>query len=142
MITTPASNDRALVIAGAVFAVGSAIHITDHLRRGQGSISETLYVLGNVALVLQVVAVVLIFVDHRQAPLVAAGAGPALAVGFTAAHWLPDWGPISDPVWEIDSAPWFSAFASAAEVIGAIAIGYAGIRIVRRNGLASYATTA
>ena len=87
------SRDRHLRVAAIAFAIGSGLHIIDHLRRGQGSITETLYVLGNAALVLQVVTIVLVLTRHRLAPI---GAGRwfssiastaeiagALAVGIT-----------------------------------------------------------
>ena len=44
-----------LLLAGYLFAVGSAVHILDHLRRGQDSVTEQLYWAGNLALVVQVV---------------------------------------------------------------------------------------
>jgi len=129
-----------LRIAGIAFGVGSTIHIIDHLRRGQGSVSETLSILGTSALVLQVVVVTLIVVRHHIAPLVALGAGWSLAVGFAAAHWLPRWSEISDPVWEIESQTWYSYIASTTEIAAAIAIALAGGSIVRRDGLAHFAT--
>jgi hypothetical protein len=131
-------TDDHLRVAGIVFAVGSALHVVDHLRRGQGSITETLYVLGNVALVMQVVVVVLILVGHRLAPLAAGPSGVALAIGFFAAHWLPEWGALSDPVWEVESLRWLSYLASAVEILGASAIGVIGIAIVRERGLESF----
>jgi len=124
-------QDRQLFTAGIVFAVGSAIHVTDHLRRGQGSISDALYALGNAALVLQVVVVTLIMTRHRLAPLLAATSGFPLAVGFTAAHWMPRWSALSDPVWRITSAPTMSYVASTAEIIGALLVGITGLRMLR-----------
>jgi hypothetical protein len=131
-----------LYAAGLLFAVGSAIHIADHLRRGQGSVTDTLNVAGTLALVLQVVVVTLIFTRHRLAPLVAAAVGPSLALGFIAAHWLPHWSALSDPLWDMTSAwPALSYLASTVEIAGAVAVGLAGWSIVRREGLASYATS-
>lgn len=127
-----------LVTAGWAFAAGSAIHTIDHLRRGQGSISEALYWLGNAGLVLQVVAITLIVTRHRLAPLAAVAAGVPLAVGFAGVHWLPEWSTISDPLWEIDSWTWFSYVASTAEIVGALAIAVTGAAIVRARGLASF----
>ena len=132
-------TDRRLELAAWLFAAGSAVHLFDHLRRGQGSVTETLYWAGNLALVLQVVVITLAFTRHRLAPLAAASAGFPLALGFASAHWLPEWSAMSDPVWEIDSLTWFSYLASGAEVAGAVAIGAAGVSIVRRRGLASFA---
>ncbi len=122
-------SERRLRRAGVVFAVASAVHVADHLRRGQGSVSELLYALGNTALVLQVVTVTLVLVRHRSAPLVAALAGPSLAVGFFGAHWLPRWSAASDPVWEIDSLRWLSVAASVSEIAGAVLVGWAGASI-------------
>jgi len=125
--------------AGTLFAVGSAVHVLDHLRRGQTSVTAELNGAGTLALVVQVAVVTLIFTRHRLAPLAAAAAGFPLAVGFLAAHWLPHWSPLSDPVWEIDSQPALSVVASLLEVAGALAVGFAGLAIVRSAGLASFA---
>jgi hypothetical protein len=131
--SSSANLDHRLRRAGLVFAVGSAVHVADHLRRGQGSISDTLYALGNTALVVQVVTITLIATRHRLAPMVAAAAGPSLAIGFFAAHWLPHWSAISDPVWEITSIRWLSVVASVVEIAGAVMVGAAGISIVLRD---------
>jgi hypothetical protein len=131
-------QERRLYLAGVLFAVGSAIHAFDHLRRGQGSITEPLYWTGNLALVLQVVVITLVLTRHRLAPLAAAAAGFPLALGFFAAHWLPQWSALSDPLWEIESWTWFSALASTAEIVGALAVGSAGLAIVRRRGLSAF----
>lgn len=132
--------DRWLIRAGWAFGLASAVHIVDHLRRGQGSVTETLYWAGNLALVLQVVTVTLVVTRHHLGPLVAAAAGIPLALGFASAHWLPEWSALSDPVWEIDSLVWFSVLASSAEVAAALAVGLAGIAVVRRRGLAFFGT--
>jgi hypothetical protein len=131
------TDDRRLVLAGWLFAAGSAIHLFDHLRRGQTSITEQLYWAGNLALVLQVVVITLILTRHRQAPLLAACAGFPLALGFLAAHWLPHWSSLSDSFVD-EHAAVFSWFASASEIAGALAVGIVGLSIVRRRGLASF----
>src|SRR3954463_11979718 len=128
--------DTRLVQAGYLFLVGSTVHIVDHLRRGQGSISDELYWAGNLALVVQVVVITLVLTRHRMAPLAAAAAGFPLALGFFAAHWLPHWSGLSDPVWEIGS--WVSYVASTLEIVGALALGLAGLAVVRARGLASF----
>ena len=127
-------GERSLRLAGYLFAVGSAVHLFDHLRRGQGSVTEELYWAGNLALVLQVAVITLILTRHRLAPLAAIAAGFPLALGFFAAHWLPEWSALSDPLWEIDSVRGFSYIASSLEIVGALAIGVAGIRIIRQRG--------
>lgn len=129
------SRRRTLHLSGLAFAVGTGIHLIDHLRRGQGSITELLYVLGNLALVLQITAVVLVLTRHRLGPLAAAAAGFPLAIGFAAAHWLPEWSAMSDPVWEVESLTWFSYLASGAEIVTAVAMGIAGWLVIRDEGL-------
>ena len=132
-------HDRRLRLAGYAFAIGSAVHLVDHLRRGQGSVADELYWAGNLALVMQVVVITLIVARHRVAAVAALAAGFPLAVGFLSAHWLPTWSALSDPVWEIDSLPAFSYAASSLEVLGALAVGLAGLAVVRARGLASFA---
>lgn len=126
-------RERRLVLAGWLFAFGTAVHTIDHLRRGQGSVTEELYWLGNLALVIQVVVITLVVTRHRLGPLLAASFGFPLAIGFFAAHWLPEWSAISDPVWEIGDA--FSYVASILEIVAAVAVGVAGLAVVRARGL-------
>lgn len=132
-------SDRDLRWAGVLFAVGSAVHLVDHLRRGQGSVTEELYWAGNLATIVQVTVITLVLTRHRVAPLAAVAGGFPLALGFLAAHWLPEWSALSDPVWEIDSWTWLSYAASSLEIAGAVAVGLAGLVIVRRRGVAAFA---
>lgn len=133
-----ARKDQHLLVAGALFAVGSAVHLVDHLRRGQGSVTEELYWAGNLALVVQAVVITLVVTRHRVAPLAAAAAGFPLAIGFFGAHWLPEWSALSDPLTELDSP--FSYVASTLEIAGALAVGVTGLALVRAGGLASFGT--
>ena len=126
--------ERRLWFAGWLFAVGSAVHLADHLRRGQGSVTDELYLLGNIGLIVQVAVITLVLVRHEVAPLAAAVFGPFLAVGFFAAHWLPEWSSISDPVWEITSLPALSYVASLLEILGALAVGISGLLVLRASG--------
>lgn len=133
-------HERRLLVAGYLFAVGSAVHIADHLRRGQDSITAELNVAGTLALVVQAIVVTLVVTRHRVAPLAAVAAGFPLALGFLSAHWLPEWSPLSDPVYDIGS--WFSYLASGAEVAFALALGLAGLAAVRATGLGGAAAGA
>ena len=135
------AKEQRLLAAGWLFALGSAVHIVDHLRRGQGSVTDELQWVGTLALVLQAVVVTLLLTRHRLAPLLAVAAGFPLALGFFAAHWLPEWSALSDPAWQIDSWRWFSYVASTTEIVGALAITVAGLGVVRDRGLASFAVT-
>jgi hypothetical protein len=121
--------ERRLYAAGVGLAIGGGVHVIDHLRRGQGSVSETLYVLGNLSLVLEVVAITLVLVRHHVAPAVATAAGFSLAVGFAAAHWLPHWSPLSDPIWEVESLVGLSVVASGAEIVAALALAITGLAV-------------
>lgn len=122
-----------LVVAGWAFAAGSALHLADHLRRGQSSVTEALYVAGTLALVVQVAIVALVVTRHAEAPRWSVLGGFPLAAGFLAAHWLPHWSVLSDPVWEIPSWTWVSWLASAAEVAGALAVALAGLALLRAS---------
>lgn len=134
MLGTPQGR---LLAAGWFFAVGSAVHMSDHLRRGPHSVSDELNWVGTLALVLQVVVVVLVVTRHHLAPHVAAAGGVALATGFFTAHWLPDWSALSDPLWEIDSWRWFSYSASTLEIVSALAVAVAGLAVLRSAAPAS-----
>jgi hypothetical protein len=130
------AREHRLVWAGYLFLVGSTVHIFDHLRRGQGSVTEQLYWAGNVALVVQVVVITLILTRHRAAPVVATAGGFGLAIGFAAAHWLPTWSSLSDSFLD-SSTPVFSLVASAMEILGALAVGITGLAILRARGYAA-----
>lgn len=135
-------RQRQLISAGYLFLVGSGVHLFDHLRRGQGSVTEELYWAGNLALILQVAVITLVLTRHRLAPLAAVAAGFPLAIGFAAAHWLPEWSALSDPLWETGSWRWFSYLASILEILGALSLALAGLAVVRDTGLSSFRTTA
>lgn len=123
---------RRLVFAGLLFAGGSGVHVLDHLRRGQGSVSDELYWAGNLALILQVAVITLVLTRHRLAPFAAVAAGFPLGLGFTAAHWLPEWSVLSDSFVQ-GGADAFSLIASGMEVIGALAVGLAGLAVLRSD---------
>jgi hypothetical protein len=124
-------DGRRLIAAGYLFMVGSAIHIFDHLRRGQNSVTDALYAAGTAGVVVQATVITLILTRHRLAPLVSAAAGFSLALGFTAAHWLPKWSSLSDSF--IDHRPAvFSIIASLTEIAGALAVGVCGLLVYWR----------
>jgi hypothetical protein len=124
------NEERRLVAAGWLFAAATAVHTFDHLRRGQGSITDTLNRTGTVSLLLQVVVITMVVTHHRLAPEAAAATGFPLAVGFAAVHWLPRWSSLSDSFLDAHAAP-FSWFASAFEIGAALAIGVAGVQVLR-----------
>ena len=123
-------DDKILRLAGAVFALGTTVHIADHLRRGQGSVSDQINAAGTVGLVLQVVVITLIAVRHPRAPR-AALLGFPLAAGFAIVHWVPGLGVLGDPIVRLTEARALTATASALEIIGALFVGTAGLRAFR-----------
>ena len=74
--------------------------------------------------------ITLAVIRHPVAPEAAAAAGPALAVGFVAVHWLPEWSELSDSFVDGD-AELLSWLASGAEIAGAVLVGLAGWAAVR-----------
>lgn len=127
---------RRLVAAAWFFLVGSAVHVIDHLRRGQTSVTESLYVAGNLALVVQVVIITLVLTRHRWAPFVATAGGFGLAIGFAAAHWLPTWSAMSDSFVDRPASA-FSYVASSLEILGALAVGCCGFSVWRAEARAA-----
>lgn len=129
----PRQIDAGLRHAALGFSVAVVLHTADHFRRGLGASPVGVQVLGNLGLILSVVAVVAILTGHRTAPLVAVAVGFPLAVGFLVVHWLPDWGPFSDSLVEGGASP-LSQVASLLEVAGALWLGVAGLGALRRQG--------
>jgi hypothetical protein len=120
--------------ATAVFAVALAVHAADHLRRGMDVVTTHVQWAGNLQLTLAVVTIALVWARHPAAPALAAAVGFASAVGFTAAHLLPDWGAFSDPFTGGEVAPhvtWFSWFAALFEIAADALLGVAGVRALR-----------
>jgi hypothetical protein len=125
-------DDRILRYAAVFFLVGFAIHNGDHIRRGTSSVTPELFVAGNIAAIVSITAIVLVLRRHRLAAQVAVAAGFPLAIGFTAAHMLPTWSVLSDSF--IDGhVSAFSWFASLFEIVGALALGTAGLVVLRRR---------
>lgn len=122
-----------LRVAAALFGVGAIIHNADHLRRGISATSGGVQILGWIGIALTVAVIALVFKGHRIAPIAAIGGGFGLAVGFIAMHWLPDWGVFSDSL--VDGTPEAATrVASLVEIIGALALGVAGVVVLRRRG--------
>lgn len=132
-------SDGWLRTAALVFLVTFVGHTVDHLRRGLDAISTEVELLGNVGIVLSVVAVGLVLAGHRWGPAAAVAVGLPLAIGFALVHFLPDWGAFSDsfPSGDVDALSWLAA---SGEIVGALAFAAAGIRVLRRDGLVSLAS--
>ena len=125
-----AREDRVLRYAAVFFLIGFVVHNADHIRRGASSVTPELFVAGNLAAVVSIVAIVLVLRRHRLAAQVAVLAGFPLAIGFTAAHMLPTWSVLSDSF--VDGhVSVFSWVASILEIVGALALGCAGLYVLR-----------
>ncbi len=115
-----------------LYATGLVLHTADHLRRGLDVITPAVLWAGNISTLLGVTAVGLVIARHRLAPLVAAITAIPIALGVAAVHLLPSWGALSDSF--VDHAPGvtaFSWFVVSVEIVGALAMGIAGLAIVR-----------
>ncbi|MET9213268.1 MULTISPECIES: hypothetical protein [unclassified Nocardia] len=135
--TAPETTLRA---ATAVFAVALVVHGADHLRRGMDATSALVNALGTLQLLAALLVVVLVFRRHSAAPLAAVIVGFASAAGFFVVHLLPDWfGPLSD---SFVNAPadanvtGFSWFAALFEISADLAVGLAGLRVLRERSAA------
>ena len=130
-MTTRARADRVLMYAAVLFAIGSAVHNADHIRRGQGSVTVQLLVAGYAAMFLTGITIILVLERHRLAPQIAIAGGFGLAVAFAASHWLPTWSVLSDSFVDGDVTS-FSRAASLMEIAGGIALGFVGLYAIGR----------
>ena len=125
------TDDRKLQAAALVYLGGLTLHTADHLRRGLDSVTDHVFWAGNLSTAGGVVAVVLILVGHRLAPLAAVAFGFPIAIGVAAVHGLPDWGVFSDSFVD-QSMSWMSWTVVIIEIVGALATGLVGWRIFQR----------
>jgi hypothetical protein len=126
-------DHRPLRRAALLFAAGFVLHNADHLRRGLDVISDAVNTGGAVVAMTGAVILTLIATRHPLAPFAAAVGGLSIAVGVSATHLLPDWGPLSDslPSGTVDGLTWAAVLA---EVAAAGTLGLTGLAIVRRQG--------
>jgi hypothetical protein len=120
--------------AAMVFAVALALHAADHLRRGMSVVPPAVMVAGNIQIVAAVITIILVVTRNRWAPHAAIALGAASALGFSAAHLLPTWGPFSDTF--VNPAPgagvtWFSWVTAVGEIGAALVLAGVGIGFLR-----------
>jgi hypothetical protein len=130
-------GERVFTYAALFYAAGFLIHNADHIRRGFNVEPTGVIVLGTVAGVVQLLAIVLVLMRHRLAPVVAVAFGFPDAIGIAAIHLLPHWsGALSDafPGAHATGVTGLSWFAAIAEVVGALVFGLAGLYVLRRRG--------
>ncbi|MFC8380765.1 hypothetical protein [Nocardia sp. NPDC057272] len=136
---TETAPDSTLRATTAVFAVALLVHGADHLRRGMDATSSLVNALGTLQILFALFTVFLVFRRHPASPRAAVFIGFASAIGFTIVHLLPDWfGPLSDSFINAPAASGvtgFSWFAALFEISADLAIGIAGLRVLRSREL-------
>jgi hypothetical protein len=123
--------------AALVFAAALAVHAGDHFRRGMHVLTNVVEAAGYFQIGLSIVTIVLVMRGHRLAAGFALGLGAASAIGFTAAHLLPEWSVFSDSFIDPPGAhhvTWFSWFAAAFEIGAGSYLAFAGYRATRAAG--------
>jgi len=128
-------GERALRYATALYAAGLVVHTADHLRRGTGVLTWEVFWAGMLSTAMGVVTIVLVFARHHLAPLLAAAVGFPIAVGVGAVHLLPHWSALSDafPGSHGTGVTALSWTVVLLEIFGALAVGVAGLHLVRRQ---------
>ena len=114
---------------------GFVVHNADHARRGLDVVDDGVVWGGTIVAMLLAVMLTMVVVRHPVAPAVAAVGGLAIVFGVSAAHLLPEWGPLSDPLpgGDVDVATWIAVFA---EIAGAALVAAVALRVLRRNDYA------
>lgn len=126
----PTGPTRAFRYVAIAYAVGLVVHTADHVRRGADAVTPQVFWLGMAGTVLAVLAIVAILVGHRRAPELAVLAGFSQAIGVLLVHFGPPMGAFSDPLLGRGLGGG-SVAAAMTEVIGAIAAGVVGARLLR-----------
>ncbi len=124
---------RSLKGGAWLFALSWCIHTADHARRGLFASPEGVIWGGTFVAILATAAITVIFSGHSVAPIMAAAVFPAIAFGVAASHFLPEWGPLSDPILIDSVSDGWSIPAVSAEIAAAAWLGWVALRIVRRN---------
>ena len=111
------------------------IHQFDHARRGLGATGEGVIWGGTLLLVLAAAMFTLVMTRHELAPIAATVVGGAAAIGVSASHLLPDWGPLSEELAaaDVDAFTWL---AVAGEIGAGALLAIVGLGVVRANGFA------
>jgi hypothetical protein len=132
--------ERTLRWTALAFAVAVLLHNGDHLRRGGTSVEADVFWVGSAAILVEVGVVVAVLLRHRLAPLAAAAVGFGLAAGYVLVHFTPERGWLSDSLADGTDISAVSWAAASLEVAAAIALGVAGIAVLRRRGGLASAT--
>ena len=137
-----ADEHRLLKYCALLYALGLALHTADHLRRGLDAVTGQVLWAGNLSTAIGITAVVLVIIGHRFGPMLAAVTGIPVAVGVAAVHLLPKWSALSDSFLGAHNTgvTAFSWTVVLIEIVGAVAMGIAGLAIVREQRGTAIAT--
>ena len=128
-----ADAHRWLKYSALLYGLGLALHTADHFRRGLDASTGQVLVIGNLSTALGVTVAVMVVVGYRNAPLLAALTGFPVAFGVAAVHLLPTWSAFSDTFVNghntgVTAMSWTVVLV---EIVGALAMGIAGLVVVR-----------
>jgi hypothetical protein len=122
--------------AAGLYAAGWVLHTADHLRRGTDVVTHQVLALGLVSGVLQVLAIVLVFRNHRLAPVWAVAVGLPNGLGIAAVHLLPKWSASLSDAYTGAHGTGVTAFSwlvTLIEVAGALLFAAAGWAVLRES---------
>jgi hypothetical protein len=111
--------------ATVLYVAGWLLHNSDHWRRGLDGVTPQVQATGVAVTVASLIAITLVLVRHRLAPLVAMLVGFVVTLGLAAVHLAPPWSVFSDafPGGRVDAWSWIAVLV---EVASAVAFGAAG----------------
>ncbi len=126
---------RLLRLCAIFYALGLTLHTVDHLRRGLDVLTPQVIWAGNLSTAIGITVVTLVLLGNRHAPLLAAVTGLPIALGVAAVHLLPKWSALSDTFegarnTGVSPLSWTVVLI---EIVGALAMGVVGFRIVREQ---------
>jgi hypothetical protein len=123
---------RYLRFAALFYALGLGLHTVDHVRRGLDVLTPEVQWAGNLSTAVGIATVALVLIGNRFGPLAAALTGVPVGVGVAAVHLLPHWSAFSDafPGSHGAGVTAMSWTVVLIEIVGAIAMGVIGLRIV------------
>lgn len=129
---------RGLRYAALAFAIALVVHGVDHGIRGFSVVSTEVAWAGNIQIVGAIIAVTLVYLGHRWAPVAAMTMGFASAAGFSAAHLLPTWSVFSDSFVTPAAGAGVTAYScvtALVEISCDLVFGIVAVRVWRRRAL-------
>lgn len=137
-MTAKHRSEAWLRIAASGFAAAVLVHNGDHLRRGGDSVAADVFVIGTLAMILEVGVVGLVLMRHRLGPPAALAVGASLAVGYLLVHLAPERSWLSDSLGAGDGITWFSWVAVLGLIAASLLLAATGWFVLRgRHSLTS-----